>query len=222
MKHLLTKIPSPESSSELIKGMWPFAGDAELFFRSWDELRTKLVTANQSGQKLLFIEQSSVHYLNHAVLEGLQVVCKAVGNYGKLASEKLGRLVSHEVDHYLVWFGIEVPDVLPNLPNFTLPTHRHPQHHEPMFKLQIHNDGKVRHQSFEARLAHEIFDLDGYGANKDEAIMEAKAKVQALISELQSIDWGSFDWITWDGRVIESPTSPTTPTGAYPTSVVSN
>ena len=41
-----------------------------------------------------------------------------------------------------------------------------------MYKLQIHNDGKERYQSFEATLIEEYSDLSGYGANLEESILD--------------------------------------------------
>lgn len=73
-----------------------------------------------------------------------------------------------------------------------------------MIKLQVHNDGKEKWQSFEARLdesASNIY-LNGYGENKEEAISELKTRVEDKIKELQSIDWDNFDWVAWDGRVL--------------------
>ena len=73
-----------------------------------------------------------------------------------------------------------------------------------MIKLQVHNDGKEKWQSFEARLdesASNIY-LNGYGKNKEEAISELKTRVEDKIKELQSIDWDNFDWVAWDGRVL--------------------
>lgn len=73
-----------------------------------------------------------------------------------------------------------------------------------MMKLQIHNDGKEKYQSFEARLqeVEPLVFLDGYGENKEEAIQNLKTNVQEKIRELQNIDYNNFDWIAWDGKVI--------------------
>ena len=73
-----------------------------------------------------------------------------------------------------------------------------------MIKLQIHNDHKKKHQSFEASLNE--YESDGYqigyGSDKEEAIMELRKSIESKIRELQSIDFENFDWISWDGRII--------------------
>lgn len=73
-----------------------------------------------------------------------------------------------------------------------------------MIKLQIHNDGKEKYQSFEARLNDfdSIVHLEGYGQDKEEAIKELKEKVEQKIKEYQEIDWDNFDWIDWKGDKI--------------------
>lgn len=73
-----------------------------------------------------------------------------------------------------------------------------------MLKLQIHNDGKEKHQSFEARLddRNSTVYLGGYGEDKEEAINNLKKQVTLKIQELQNIDWDNFDWISWDGKVL--------------------
>ena len=56
-----------------------------------------------------------------------------------------------------------------------------------MLKLQTHNDGKERYQSFEARLddSESINYLCGYGENKEEAITKLKRQITLKIKELQ-------------------------------------
>lgn len=75
-----------------------------------------------------------------------------------------------------------------------------------MLRLQIHNDGKEKWQSFEAKLDDSESDiyLEGYGYNKEQAISALKECVNAKIKELQEIDWNSFDWITWDRKIIST------------------
>lgn len=64
-------------------------------------------------------------------------------------------------------------------------------------KLQIHNDGKEKYNSFEARLDEfdSIVYLEGYGEDKEEAIKELKEKVEQKIKEYQEIEWDNFDWV---------------------------
>lgn len=73
-----------------------------------------------------------------------------------------------------------------------------------MLKLQIHNDGKEKWQSYDARLdeSESNIYLNGYGQNKEEAVSELKTRVEDKIKELQNIDWNNFDWIAWDGKVL--------------------
>ena len=73
-----------------------------------------------------------------------------------------------------------------------------------MLRLQIHNDGKEKYQSFEARLDDRdtTIYLEGYGENKDEAIENLKKQVDLKIKELQEIDWETFDWVSWNGEVL--------------------
>lgn len=74
-----------------------------------------------------------------------------------------------------------------------------------MYKLQIHNDGKEKYQSFEARLIeYEYLDLSGYGANLEESILELKKKVDEMIKNLNEIDWDNFDMVDWKGEIIEN------------------
>lgn len=74
-----------------------------------------------------------------------------------------------------------------------------------MLKLQTHNDGKERYQSFEARLddSESINYLCGYGENKEEAITKLKRQITLKIKELQEISYDNFDWISWDGKVLK-------------------
>lgn len=72
-----------------------------------------------------------------------------------------------------------------------------------MIKVQIHNDGKERDHSYEARLKYENELIICYGQpSAEDAIEELKEKVKERIKELQEIDWTTFDWISWDGRVL--------------------
>ena len=73
-----------------------------------------------------------------------------------------------------------------------------------MIKLQIHNDHKKKHQSFEARLNEDESDgyQVGYGPDKEDAIIELRKSIESKIKELQSIDFDNFDWISWDGKIL--------------------
>ena len=57
-----------------------------------------------------------------------------------------------------------------------------------MLRLQIHNDGKEKYQSFDARLddRDRTIYLEGYGENKDEAIENLKKQVDLKIKQLLS------------------------------------
>jgi hypothetical protein len=72
-----------------------------------------------------------------------------------------------------------------------------------MIRLQIHNDGKEKHSSFEAKLKYDFDYIYCNGSEtKEDAIEELKQKVLERIKEYQNIDWESFDWVTWDGKII--------------------
>jgi len=75
-----------------------------------------------------------------------------------------------------------------------------------MIKLQVHNDGKEKWQSYDARLdeSESNIYLNGYGQNKEEAVSELKTRVEDKIKELQNIDWNNFYWIAWDGEVLQN------------------
>lgn len=74
-----------------------------------------------------------------------------------------------------------------------------------MLRLQIHNDHKEKHQSFEARLNTDesLIYLEGYGVDKEEAVSGLKKRVSEKIKELQDIDWDNFDWVSWDGKIVK-------------------
>lgn len=74
-----------------------------------------------------------------------------------------------------------------------------------MIKLQIHNDGKERYNSFEARLDEydSLIYLEGYGEDREEAIKELKEKVEQKIKEYQAIDWENFYWVDWKGEKLD-------------------
>ena len=78
--------------------------------------------------------------------------------------------------------------------------------HRFMIKLQVHNDGKEKWQSYDARLdeSESNIYLNGYGQNKEEAVSELKTRVEDKIKELQNIDWNNFYWIAWDGEVLQN------------------
>lgn len=72
-----------------------------------------------------------------------------------------------------------------------------------MIKIQVHNDGKEKYDSYEARLKYDNEFLVCYGQETaEEAIEELKGKVEERIKELQNIDWTKFDWIAWDGCIL--------------------
>jgi hypothetical protein len=75
-------------------------------------------------------------------------------------------------------------------------------------KLKIHNDGKEKYESFEARIYDSSDNkiLEAYGADKDEAILNLRIKIDNLIEEvkkLKDIDFDNFDWVSLDGKLIE-------------------
>lgn len=72
-------------------------------------------------------------------------------------------------------------------------------------EIRLHNDGKKKYQSFEARLYNDtgIFELVGYGATKEEAIKELKQLVDEEIAQLLAIDYENIAECDWQGKLIQ-------------------
>jgi len=75
-------------------------------------------------------------------------------------------------------------------------------------RLKIHNDGKEKHESFEARIYDENNNsiIEGYGYDKEEAILNLRLKIDeeiVKVNKLKDIDFEDFDWISWDGKIID-------------------
>lgn len=70
-----------------------------------------------------------------------------------------------------------------------------------MIKVQVYNDCKEKHESFEAMLRGFDDFMCGYGKDETEAVGNLKEIVEAKIKTLQSIDWDNFDWINRDGTI---------------------
>jgi len=68
-------------------------------------------------------------------------------------------------------------------------------------EIRLHDDGKKRYQSFEARLYNEngIFELVGYGETKEEAIAELKQRIEEEIAQLQSVNYEAVIRCDWKG-----------------------
>ena len=80
------------------------------------------------------------------------------------------------------------------------------------FKLKIHNDGKEKHNSFEARIYDEDdnYELVGYGEDIPEAIADVKKEIDEeikRINKLKDIDFTNdinpYVFVSWDGKLIE-------------------
>ena len=65
-------------------------------------------------------------------------------------------------------------------------------------RLTIHNDGKGKWQSFEARLEFDPEDtpmhylmpeVHGFGADAEEAVTDLQQRVGRVIEKLQGVDW---------------------------------
>lgn len=65
-----------------------------------------------------------------------------------------------------------------------------------MIRVTIKNDGKEKHSSFEAKVnEHDsTIYLHGYGADKEEALNDLKAKISLKIKELQNIDFENLTY----------------------------
>lgn len=71
-----------------------------------------------------------------------------------------------------------------------------------MINITVHNDGKGRDQSFEARCR--ILDIeDGYGSTQEEAIDELKENVNKKLNQLKSIDFTKITEVAWDDTPIK-------------------
>jgi len=74
-------------------------------------------------------------------------------------------------------------------------------------RLKIHNDGKEKYESFEARIYDENNSIiEGYGYDKEEAILNLRLKIDeeiVKVNKLKDIDFEDFDWITSDGKIID-------------------
>jgi len=67
--------------------------------------------------------------------------------------------------------------------------------------LEIHNDGKEKRYSFEARYGDSI--LNGYGANEKEAKTELKKNLNKLVEQIRNIDWDNPIYVACDGIPIK-------------------
>lgn len=80
-------------------------------------------------------------------------------------------------------------------------------------QLHIHNDGKEKFQSFEARLPDSLYNLDcGYGENISESVDELLINIDSQISGLEKIreaiklnrlDPEFYLEVGWDGRPLK-------------------
>lgn len=68
--------------------------------------------------------------------------------------------------------------------------------------ILIHNDGKEKWQSFDARFNVPYLDY-GFGSNQQEAIDDLKQKVNELIKILQNINYDETIEVAWDNTPIE-------------------
>ncbi|MHC4621210.1 MAG: hypothetical protein ACYTEQ_25970 [Planctomycetota bacterium] len=77
--------------------------------------------------------------------------------------------------------------------------------------IKIHNDGKGKDQSWEARLDFQEFrgdqsrnfDAIGYGATEEEAIAQLKDCVAEVVKTLSGWDYGNKTVVAWDGTPVE-------------------
>lgn len=70
-------------------------------------------------------------------------------------------------------------------------------------QIQIHNDGKERQDSWEARLeiTHRLVltNFSGFGAHEDEAVADLQRQVKLLIERLTSLEFDNRIRVSWDG-----------------------
>jgi hypothetical protein len=68
--------------------------------------------------------------------------------------------------------------------------------------IQIHNDGKEKHNSYEARLSD--LALCGFGATQEEAIADLKRLVKGLVDSLRHINYDDVTMVDWSGHPLKS------------------
>lgn len=69
-------------------------------------------------------------------------------------------------------------------------------------KVTIHNDGKEKHNSYEARL--DDIQLIGLGSTKEYAIADLKRLVKGLVATLRNVDYDNIELVDWEGYPIKS------------------
>lgn len=75
-----------------------------------------------------------------------------------------------------------------------------------MYIIKIHNDGKEKHQSFEAsvfNVEENNTEIIGYGESLVEALYEMKLKLNSKILELQNINYDNFIYVDCVGKEIK-------------------
>lgn len=68
--------------------------------------------------------------------------------------------------------------------------------------VKIHNDGKEKRESFEARL--EDINLTGFGSTQEEAIADLKRLVQGLVASLRNVNYDDVTMVDWQGQPLKS------------------
>lgn len=84
--------------------------------------------------------------------------------------------------------------------------------------IKIHNDGKGKHMSWEARaevsgtppgvFGFMSFNAIGYGATEDEAVEDLKSMLGSFVSQLNDLDYSSRTRIKWDGMPVDPVPNP--------------
>jgi hypothetical protein len=69
-------------------------------------------------------------------------------------------------------------------------------------KVLIHNDGKEKHNSYEARL--EDLALCGLGATQEDAINDLKRLVKGLVASLRHINYDDVTMVDWNNQPLKS------------------
>jgi hypothetical protein len=69
-------------------------------------------------------------------------------------------------------------------------------------KVLIHNDGKEKRHSYEARL--DDLALCGFGATQEEAIADLKRLVQGLVDSLRHINYDDVTMVDWNNQPLKS------------------
>ena len=68
--------------------------------------------------------------------------------------------------------------------------------------VQIHNDGKGKHNSYAARLS--ALALCGFGATQEDAIQDLKRLAKGLVASIRHVNYDDVTMVDWNGHPLKS------------------